>query len=317
MSNLLTITSENRPTNPTNGNLFYETDTNRLLLYYDGWKAYGTTNVTQQEASEIAVALYGEQAYNNALSLAKTGDIVVNTDYTREDFAIWNADTSVAYVYGPPRADHRINQYPNKVSESSISAEITNETLSGADENNQSDGAFKIYDNNDPVQSFLFVDEITGQTGYLYNTKMMAGNPATEGELKEVFDGVPVVHDVTRDEYVTADDLTDGIVVFDPDLSQDNFPFFGVHNEDSIQGRNKTYKLGETDATWCYDLSATVWPLSNNLSMAPYIYTTAFAENVAPTAQTSPDVHEFTVTACFTEKYFSHARSNSCTLEPP
>src|SRR5687767_6390613 len=38
---------------------------------------------------------------------------------------------------------------------------------------------------------------------------------------------------------------------------------------------------------------------------------------IAPTAAMRPDVHELTLTACFTPKEDSQNRSNSCTFGPP
>ena len=79
MSKLITIESSNRPSNATNGDLFYETDTGRLLLYYEGFRAYGTANTSQPEKTDLAVSIIADvDNVEQTVSDNRGADIIIN-----------------------------------------------------------------------------------------------------------------------------------------------------------------------------------------------------------------------------------------------
>lgn len=268
MSNLLTITSDNRPGNPTNGNLFYETDTNRLLLYYDGWKAYGTTNVTQQEASDIAVAIYNQAAFNNAVALTKTGDVTINTEMGLEKFIVRNDDTKTNAVFG----QSTLFAYTEPRKETQ---EIVTESL----DTSLSGGEIDVTGTPDIVTSSNSIDSANGLAAFLFvglenmdDKYYLYGNrsdgiaqdlPVNTSEIQE-YPSLTVTHGVTMDEYFNNPDTTDGVLVTDLDIENNKLPFAGFTSATSsvINGGTRTYNLKNlpNDATMCYNLSGEKLP---------------------------------------------------------
>ena len=82
MSTILTTTSSNRPTNASAGDLYFETDTNKLIVYTGGgWSTYSATTqgaVVQETSEENPIPItYGSLETVLATTDAEVGDFFV------------------------------------------------------------------------------------------------------------------------------------------------------------------------------------------------------------------------------------------------
>lgn len=97
MSTLNTCTSNTRPLLPDNGDMLFETDTQTLILYYDGWRTYGATSVFRREAQGINVSV--QYQYDNRAQQASTGDLFVIESLDDSILMIRDVDSNTVYRF--------------------------------------------------------------------------------------------------------------------------------------------------------------------------------------------------------------------------
>lgn len=100
MSVLITCTSDERPENPSNGDLLYETDTNRLIFYYDGWVTYGQSNTsTGGETPTIIFTSGGSSLIQSLSSDSQTGDMFFDTTPGLNELSVLTNTTSSIFQF--------------------------------------------------------------------------------------------------------------------------------------------------------------------------------------------------------------------------
>ena len=81
MSKLNICTSETRPQNPLQGDMLLETDTNLLILYYNGtWLTFGGSGSTSSTVLNIDITLAGSDDLITLVSEANAGEWYFNSD---------------------------------------------------------------------------------------------------------------------------------------------------------------------------------------------------------------------------------------------
>lgn len=161
MSVLITCTSETRPDSPSNGDLLYETDTNKLILYYDGWITYGQSNTSTGGETPTVVFSYGDSSLFETLSSgSQTGDMFLDLDVGVDQLNILTNTTSSVFVFDNLLSDSTLSRFvsieKNRPNTQSIQQYITggdqnvSQLLSASDftTTESTPDLFYIYDNN-------------------------------------------------------------------------------------------------------------------------------------------------------------------------
>jgi len=100
MSVLITCTSDDRPNSPNNGDLLYETDTNKLIFYYNGWVTYGQSNTSTGGETPTIVFTTGELSLIQSLSSdSQTGDMFFDTTPGLNELSVLTNTTSSIFQF--------------------------------------------------------------------------------------------------------------------------------------------------------------------------------------------------------------------------
>ena len=127
MSVLVTCTSDDRPGNPANGDLLYETDTNKLIFYFDGWVTYGQSNTSTGGETPTIVFTYGESSLIQSLSSeSQTGDMFLDTSLGLGELSVLTNTTSSIFQFD--------NLNTNKIAARFLGVEKSRPTLLSIDQ---------------------------------------------------------------------------------------------------------------------------------------------------------------------------------------
>lgn len=236
MSVLITCTSETRPDNPGNGDLLYETDTNKLILYYDGWITYGQSNTSTGGETPTVVFSYGDSTLFETLSSdSQTGDMFLDLDTGVDQLNILTNTTSSVFVFDNLSSDPVLSRFistqKSRPNTQSIQQYITggdqdvSQLLSASDftTTQSTPDLFYIYDNNmNNNRVYVFGRENT--------TDFINITPETDIDLKVVDDTTtqqlstqPVDHAFTIVNETIHDRETIGV------YNSQNHGVFGAH----------------------------------------------------------------------------------------
>lgn len=119
MSKLKTCTRDTRPALPENGDLLFETDTERLILYYDGWRAYGATGASKLESQSIDVYTLKDSELLDTLYIP--GSLVVTTD---KNVLYVTGDNDYIYYYGNVNSESSDGLYAAITREQSLDIDV-------------------------------------------------------------------------------------------------------------------------------------------------------------------------------------------------
>ena len=97
MSRLNICTSNTRPLLPDNGDMLFETDTQTLIVYYDGWRTYGASDVLRRETQGINISTQHEPDGRHVNG--SSGDMFVLESMDQSNMYIRDVDSNVVYVY--------------------------------------------------------------------------------------------------------------------------------------------------------------------------------------------------------------------------
>ena len=159
MSVLITCTSDNRPSNPSNGDLLYETDSNKLILWYDGWITYGQSNTsTGGETPTVLFTVGTSDDVALYTAESQTGDMFLDTSPGLNELNILTTTTSSVFVFdnllSDSLADRFISTEKTRPSTQSIQQYLTGgnmlQVLSASDftTTQSTPDVFYVYDNN-------------------------------------------------------------------------------------------------------------------------------------------------------------------------
>ena len=97
MSRLNICTSNTRPVFPNNGDMLFETDTQTLIVYYDGWRTYGASDVLRKETQGINISTQHEPDGRHVNG--SSGDMFVLESMDQSNLYIRDVDSNIVYVY--------------------------------------------------------------------------------------------------------------------------------------------------------------------------------------------------------------------------
>ena len=85
MSNLHTCTSTTRPSSPNQGDMLFETDSNKLILYYNGaWLTFGASAQASSTVLSIDIGVGVESDITTYFETRYAGDWFLNTSKSIE-----------------------------------------------------------------------------------------------------------------------------------------------------------------------------------------------------------------------------------------
>ena len=115
MSNLHTCTSTTRPTNPNQGDMLFETDSDQLILYYNGaWLTFGASAQAASTVLSIDIGVGVESDITTYFDTRYTGDWFVNTSRTTNSPMCIKYNKGV-YKYATPDFDVSFNTFEQQL----------------------------------------------------------------------------------------------------------------------------------------------------------------------------------------------------------
>ena len=176
MSVLVTCTSDDRPENPANGDLLYETDTNKLIFYFDGWVTYGQSNTSTGGETPTILFTHGDtvSSITDFTSGAQTGDMFLDNTLGVEELNVFTNTTSSIFVFDNLNSNSLAKRFVS-TEERRPKAQSIQQYITGGDQN---------------ITQLLSAGDITTTTStpdlfYVYNTDLNQNHVLIFG--KEVF----------------------------------------------------------------------------------------------------------------------------------
>lgn len=271
MSVVITCTSDTRPNSPDNGDLLYETDTNKLLLYFDGWITYGQSNTSTGGETPTIVFSHGDMSLISTLSSeSQTGDMLFDTSPGVNTLSVLTNTTSSIFTLQNIHSDDTVSRFTPTIKNRPTLQSIQH-YISGGDQN---------------ITQLLSAGDITTTTVlsdlfYIYDQEFNTDRVVVFGKYDDV---------LSND--ILVDDDIDLIVVDDTTTQQLSVnslehAFVSVKSADASTYVNGVYDttrggvFGVRDRELYNDVSYSLACSSvDDINLTGrYIYTTNFREN--------------------------------------
>lgn len=224
MSVLITCTSETRPDSPSNGDLLYETDTNKLILYYDGWITYGQSNTSTGGETPTVVFSYGDSSLFETLSSeSQTGDMFLDTSPGLNELSVLTNTTSSIFQFD--------NLNTNKIAARFLRTEKSRPTMlsieqyiTGVDQNisqmlsagditttSATPDLFYVYDDNLNSNQAVVFGKLNDTQSSLFQAQADIDMKIVAQTTTQQLSSQPIDHAVTSVSSVDSNDETHGI----------------------------------------------------------------------------------------------------------
>lgn len=224
MSVLITCTSDDRPDSPSNGDLLYETDTNKLILYYDGWVTYGQSNTSTGGETPTIVFTDGESSIFQTLSSdSQTGDMFLDTSPGLNELNVLTNTTSSIFQFDNLNTNKIAARFlrteKNRPTMLSIEQYITGENqnisqiLSAGDITTTSatPDLFYVYDDNLNSNQAVVFGKLNDTQASLYQAQADIDMKNVTQTTTQQLSTQPIDHAVTSVSSVDSNDETHGV----------------------------------------------------------------------------------------------------------
>jgi len=224
MSVVITCTSETRPNSPDNGDLLYETDTNKLLLYFNGWITYGQSNTSTGGETPTIVFIDGELSLIQSLSSeSQTGDVFLDTSPGLNELSVLTNTTSSIFQFDNLNTNKLAARFlrteKSRPIMLSIEQYITGDNqnisqiLSAGDITTTSTtpDLFYIYDDNLNSNQAVMFGKLNGTQASLYQAQADIDMKNVTQTTTQQLSSQPIDHAVTSVSSIDSNDETHGI----------------------------------------------------------------------------------------------------------
>jgi len=224
MSVLITCTSDDRPDSPSNGDLLYETDTNKLILYYDGWVTYGQSNTSTGGETPTIVFTDGELSVIQSLSSeSQTGDMFLDTSPGLNELSVLTNTTSSIFQFDNLNTNKLAARFlrteKNRPTMLSIDQYITGDNqnisqmLSAGDITTTSatPDLFYVYDDNLNSNQVVVFGKLNDTQASLYQAQADIDMKNVAQTTTQQLSSQPIDHAVTSVSSIDSNDETHGI----------------------------------------------------------------------------------------------------------
>jgi hypothetical protein len=224
MSVLITCTSDDRPGSPSNGDLLYETDTNKLIFYYDGWITYGQSNTSTGGETPTIVFTDGESSLIQSLSSeSQTGDMFLDTSPGLNELSVLTNTTSSIFQFD--------NLNTNRISARFLRTEKSRPTMlsidqyiTGVDQNisqmlsagditttSATPDLFYVYDDDLNSNRVVVFGKLNDTQANLFQSQTDIDMKAVAQTTTQQLSTQPIDHAVTSVSSVDSNDETHGV----------------------------------------------------------------------------------------------------------
>ena len=224
MSVLITCTSDDRPDSPSNGDLLYETDTNKLILYYNGWVTYGQSNTSTGGETPTIVFTDGDLSVFQTLSSeSQTGDMFLDTSPGLNELSVLTNTTSSIFQFDNLNTNKLAARFlrteKNRPTMLSIEQHITgynqniSQILSAGDITTTSatPDLFYVYDDNLNSNQAVVFGKLNDTQSSLYQAQADIDMKIVAQTTTQQLSSQPIDHAVTSVSSVDSNDETHGI----------------------------------------------------------------------------------------------------------